>query len=258
MQSHSHKRTETQCALHFFAASINFVAALAILSVAAFADDEAAGNAGRISLGGRLYDNLWLETGTEPPSERNPAYPASVDIPSANTWRCVSCHGWDYRGRDGQLGQISSAKEFTSLRNAAGSPKSAILDKLTSGTHADLVRTLTSKQTEALALFVHAGQHDVNDLLADGRAIGDPKKGKDIFEGVCVSCHQADGKAFIEGEMGDKPALGWVALNKPEQALHKIRNGAPEADMVSMRFLELSQLADLLAYLQTLDPSPAQ
>ena len=45
----------------------------------------------------------------------------------------------------------------------------------------------------------------------------------------------------------------WVANNRPAQALHKIINGVPSADMLSLRFLPHTRLADLLAYIQTLD-----
>ena len=78
--------------------------------------------------------------------------------------------------------------------------------------------------------------------------------GKDIYEGTCTRCHQADGKAPLYGEAGNKASLGWIARNRTEQAVHKIRNGVPLADMLSLRFLDRESLAGLLAYLQTLDP----
>ena len=55
-----------------------------------------------ISLGGKLYDDLWTVTELAPPDGANPAYPANPDVEARDTWRCVSCHGWDYRGREGE------------------------------------------------------------------------------------------------------------------------------------------------------------
>ena len=60
---------------------------------------------------------------------------------------------------------------------------------------------------------------------------------------------------YLNGEKGDRSSLGWVARNRPEQALHKIMNGVPAAEMLSLRFLSDIQIADLLAYLQSLDPN---
>ena len=107
----------------------------------------------------------------------------------------------------------------------------------------------------ALSLFICCGQHDMRSLIGpNGEAKGDPLRGKDVYDGVCNRCHQADGKAPIYGEPGDVSSLGWIARQHPAQATHKIRNGVPSADMVSLRFLEIEQIGDLLAYLQTLDP----
>lgn len=233
-------------------------AALVVTTHGATAQDTVAGNAWKISLGGKLYDNQWVETGIAPPETRQPLYPAGPNIEPANTWRCVSCHGWDYRGRNGHLGQLSQAKAFVSLRKITGRPVGEIARRLRQGLHAEIVKPLALGQIDALALFVSVGQFDVAALLDNGRAKGETAYGKDIFEGACMSCHQADGKAYIEGESGDKAALGWIANNKPQQALHKIVNGVPGADMVSMRFLRQAQLADLMAYLQTLDSTPEQ
>ena len=50
------------------------------------------------------------------------------------------------------------------------------------------------------------------------------------------------------------PRTRWVSRTRPEQALHKVLNGVPAAEMLSLRFLSDEEIADLFAYLQTLDP----
>lgn len=219
---------------------------------------QAPGDMWMISLGGRLYDNHWLETGLEPPQARNPLYPADVNTADASTWRCVSCHGWDYSGRDGHLGVMGSVPAFASLRPAAGKSSEALMQAMQSELHKPMIEKLSESQVRAMALFVSIGQYNARKLFPHDTSVGNDKAGKDIFEGACVSCHQADGKAYIEGEPGDKPALGWVAQNRPAQAMHKITNGVPGADMLSLRFLDEQARADLLAYLQTLDPMPLE
>lgn len=211
------------------------------------------GDAAEISRGGQLYDNHWLVTGTQPPETPNPRFPVDVKTTPANTWRCVSCHGWDYSGRQGALGEVSQAEAFHSLRASQGRPPKELIARMMASGHKDHLRGLTDGQVDTLARFVSVGQINMTALVVDGKPTGDPLLGKDIFEGACVSCHQADGKAYFQGEDGDRSSLGWVAHNRPAQALHKIMNGVPSADMLSLRFLPQNRLADLLAYLQTLD-----
>ena len=221
-------------------------------------DKDIVGKKWLLSLGGKLYDNLWSALNITPPKGRNPQYPAGADIPAAGTWRCVACHGWDYRGREGQLKKLRNSPRFVSLRPLDGKTQADVARRIRAK-HPEFNRVLPPPMLNALAFFIARGQHDVTRVLdAKGRARGDVLPGKDIFEGVCISCHQADGKAYIEGEPGDRPALGWVARYRPEQALHKIRNGVPGADMLSLRFLDMKQIADLLAYAQTLDPTPEE
>lgn len=235
-----------------------FVSTLLLFTTAAASDDEYLGRQSLISLGGKLYDNHWLQSERKPPSELYPDYPKEMDVTPSETWRCVSCHGWDYSGADGHLGQRVSSPLFVSLRNSVGKPAQEITKVLKSGRHREIVEVLGPKQVEALSVFISVGLHDIREVLSDGQATGSSERGKDIFEGACVSCHQKDGKAYIQGEPGDKPALGWVATNRPAQALHKIRNGVPGADMLSLRFLPQSRVTDLLTYLQTLDTEVQQ
>ena len=211
------------------------------------------GEAWTISKGGKLYDNLWLVIGKPAPEGRNPDYPADIEALPVDTWRCVSCHGWDYSGADGHLGELGKSASFVSLRPASGRDPAAIQLSLLSSTHAKYVDNLGKSEISALAEFISVGQVNMRKLISNGRPIGHASAGKDIFEGACISCHQADGKAYIEGEQGDRPALGWVAQNRPAQALHKIINGVPSADMLSLRFLPEQSLSNLLAYLHSLD-----
>ena len=230
-----------------------FLSSLLLFPSAAVADDEIVGNLSQISLGGKLYDNHWLQSERRPPSQSYPGYPPEMDIAASATWRCVSCHGWDYSGADGHLGQQATSALFVSLRGSAGKPVREIARILRSGRHQTITGVLQAPHIEALSMFISAGQHNIKKVLSDGKATGSAKRGKDIYEGACVSCHQKDGKAYIQGEPGDKPALGWVAVNRPAQALHKIRSGIPSTDMLSLRFLPQSRVTDLLTYLQTLD-----
>lgn len=240
--------------MKFFGAPKVALTLLIMLSTAP-SHGQTLGEAWTISLGGRLYDNHWLETGTPPPAQRNPDYPTDLDVSAGNSWRCVSCHGWDYRGRDGHLGKISKSGTFANLRRTVGKDPADLSSLMLANGHRHYMAGLAKPQVETLALFFSLGQFNAAELIPSGKSVGNAIAGKDIFEGACISCHQADGNAYIQGESGDRSSLGWIAQNRPAQALHKIINGVPGADMLSLRFLPKDRLADLLAYVQSLDAS---
>ena len=201
-----------------------------------------------LSLGGKLYDDFWRVLDWEPPGERNPAIPASAALPVAGDLalrhlsRLVLLRG--------NIGGVS----FPGLRSLAGAEPESIRARILDPAHPFPAEDIPELSLDILAFFIRDGLYDRADFLEPtGRAMGNPEFGRDIFEGACINCHQLDGRRYLKGERGDRSSLGWVARYRPEQALHKILNGVPAAEMLSLRFLSTDQVADLLAYLQTLD-----
>ncbi len=206
-----------------------------------------------LSLGGKLYDNYFAILDEKPPEGRNPALERKLSVQPSDTWRCVTCHGWDYTGAE------ISGTQFPGLRQLAGGDEevqAAVKRKLRDPAHPFPADRLSDLSVDLLAIFITQGQYARADFVSGtGVAVGNPEFGRDIFEGACISCHQLDGRMYLHREKGDRSSLGWVSRHRPEQALHKIMNGVPAAEMLSLRFLSDIQIADLLAYLQTLDPN---
>ena len=231
---------------------------LGLAGVPAAAQAPENGDVGEVfvlSLGGKLYDNIFTMTEVPKPEKANPAYPSNLSSESLGSWRCVSCHGWDYSGAEGERGRVAGkSKSFVSLRKLADTDPAAIAAKIKAAPHAYDLKALPENVVELLALFISLGQYDRSQIIAPGgKSSGNPKAGQTVFEGACSNCHQLDGRAYLRGEKGDRSSLGWLSRNKPEQVIHKVMNGFPGTDMLAMRFLDSSHIADLLAYLQTLD-----
>lgn len=210
-------------------------------------EDPEVGPVFLLALGGKLYDDAWTILDIARPPSRNPAMQDIAAVSPADTWRCVTCHGWDYRGAD------FGGKKFPGIKALEYAEAEQVIERLLDPAHPFPAEALPDAAIEVLALFVTSGQYERADLLDDnGRALGNPEFGRDIFEGACISCHQIDGRMFLRGE---KPhaSLGSIARERPTQALHRILNGVPGAEMLSLRFLSEVQIADLLAYLQTLE-----
>lgn len=209
-----------------------------------------------VSLGGKLYDNLWAATGATPPAHRNPAFPPVPEIDDADTWRCVSCHGWDYKGINGERATHGRHEAFKDLRHLVEIDPKSIADKIRSSHTSISDKATPDFVIEVLAIFISVGMYDRDAIIDDtNRISGDRDRGRDIFEGACMNCHQPDGRMSLRGEKGDRSSLGWIARNRPEQAVHKILNGVPGAEMLAVGFLEPHQIVNLLAYLQSLDPN---
>jgi mono/diheme cytochrome c family protein len=200
-----------------------------------------------LSLGGKLYDDLWPVLDQPPPAGRNAAVAADDAVEDRATWRCVTCHGWSYSGTG--IGGAS-----VNLRELAGVDADEVKLRILNPAHPFPTEAIPDLALDLLAFFIRDGLYDPANLLdEDGRAIGSAEAGQKVFEGACINCHQLDGRRFLKGERGDRSSLGWIARSRPEQALHKIINGVPAAEMLSLRFLPQDMIADLFAYLQTLD-----
>lgn len=213
------------------------------------------GDAFVVSLGGKLYDDFWQASGASPPTRRNPAFPSDITAGDSDSWRCVSCHGWDYDGADKAPGSKQQRKQFVSVRHLQGVDPFKV-SELFARAHADHpVQATGGLQLDLIILFVSVGQYETRNFKPY-KAVTPERlnRGRDIFEGVCMSCHDPDGKSGLEMRPGLRRSLGWLARNKPKRAMHKIINGVPGQSMLALRFLEETVITDLLAYLKTLDP----
>ena len=130
------------------------IALLATLITQITATAQEQGEAWIASLGGKLYDNHWIVTGNPVPETRNPDYPKDVDVAVGNTWRCVSCHGWDYLGKDGHLGEVSSSSTFANLSTVVGKDPVALKEAMLKPKHSAYLAGLAQDQVEALAYFL--------------------------------------------------------------------------------------------------------
>ncbi len=216
-----------------------------------------------ISSGGRLYDNWYAALGKKGPQSTHPSWPAAnTSITGEATWRCKSCHGWDYAGREGRYRSGANSTGIIGLQRVKGLDPAVVMRVLDNATHAFTNDMLPQHAKYRLALFVSRGQHTTSQyVLPNDTVRGDAERGKPIFQSVCASCHGFDGRArklgvssdpSDPGHQGVPLYVGTKAVSGPTEVLHKIRNGHPGAIMVSMRPFPMDVAVNLLAYAQTL------
>lgn len=204
--------------------------------------------------GGQYYDKWWAVIDADAPKNTHPAYPAKGKKKGANTWRCKECHGWDYKGKDGAYAKGS---HFTGIKGISGMTKAntAEIAKILRGKlHGYTKKMMSDRAVEQLAAFVRAGQFDMDAYIdrKTKKVKGDKAHGAAIYQTVCANCHGFDGK-MINFKSEEKPEyIGTVSKDNPWETLHKVRHGQPGQVMPALVTLKGQDLADIVAYAQTL------
>jgi mono/diheme cytochrome c family protein len=201
-----------------------------------------------IAHGGRLYDDWQAEEGARKQGLPHPAYPSTSYYANdaSMTWRCKSCHGWDYQGNRGEYASGRNATGIKGIRGMAGAEPERIIAILRDGTH-KFGAILKERDLLDLANFVSAGQIDMSTVIdrSSRRIRGDGARGGPYFRTLCVSCHGADGKRITV-------FLGRLVKANPYGSLHTVLNGHPDEKMPALRELDLQTVLDILAYVQGL------
>ncbi len=197
-----------------------------------------ASDAASVVRGARLYDNLGVELKIRMPNQSNPVFKTQqTRVPMADTWRCVECHGWDYKGQNG----------FSGIRSRLKGDPAAVASILKDANHKydDL---LDDGDRQDLANFVTEGQTDMSKLVdLAGRSKTNLGNADKIFATVCANCHGLEGDRLRQ-----IPPLGISARQRPTEVLHVALNGHPGGDMPALRTLGEDVAAKMLGYLQTL------
>lgn len=212
--------------------------------------------------GAILYDNWFAALGVDAPPGDMPIWSrqSTNSRSGPDTWRCVECHGWDYRGA---LGAYGSGSHYT------GFPDVMLLTQ--EMTEADIVAHLQGENDPAhdfsayldetsmhqLAAFLKKGLID-DTLYVDPVSLkvigGDVEHGQRLYENVCAECHGEDGTKIVFRSEGVDEYLGTVAYRDPWRFLHRTRFGVAGTEMpvgAELGWLP-SDGRDVLAYVQTL------
>ncbi len=207
-------------------------------------------NEGDIVRGAQLYDKWFAVIKADKPDVTHPSWPASNTKKKGDvTWRCKSCHGWDYKGVDGAYGSGSYLTGIKGIDGMVGADLDAIIAILKDDTH-QFADRMDDADFNDLALFVSKGQVDMSqyiDLKTKALKSGDATRGQQYFDTLCAQCHARDGT--LPKDM-DK-SLG-KQMGNPWEVMHKILNGQPAEQMPALRALDYQITLDLMAHLLTL------
>lgn len=204
--------------------------------------------------GGRLYDNWFKSLDKEKPKETHASWPASNTQKKGDvTWRCKSCHGWDFRGAAGKYASGSYKTGIKGVRGMAGADQAKIVAILRNKTHGYTPDMIPDDAAMRIAYFVSKGQYDITKWVSDkGVVKGKPERGKAVFQTVCAACHGFDGRALDWGDEKEPGFVGTEANANPWEVMAKIRHGHPGVEMIGLSAFPMKTAADVLAYTKTL------
>lgn len=152
----------------------------------------------------------------------------------ADTWRCVTCHGWDYQGKDGAFKSGSNATGFPGILAGSELSQSELVAIFSGGNDLqhDFSVFLGDEDLNNLAAFIQEGLINDNqfiDIITRKVISGNLANGKNKFESTCASCHGNDGKKLTFRYEGSDIALGTLAVQDPWRFLHRTRFGTARA-----------------------------
>ena len=200
--------------------------------------------------GGQLYDQWWQVNREPQPTGIYESYPSTGKQTGSNTWRCKTCHGWDYKGREGVY---ETGDDYTGIKGVY-----SVKDKSAAEIYEAILLkgvSLSDQDIWDLTKFLREGQIDMNKYIIfsgsqSKSATGNVDNGRILYEstGRCIECHGADGNKKSD------VAVGRDARDNPWEILHKIRFGQPGTQMPSAvkNGLTLQEQIDILTYAQTL------
>ena len=216
---------------------------------------ETPAEAWTLAAGGRIYDNWWEALDRKEPKSTHPSYPKSGKQAGSATWRCKECHGWDYRGNEGNYGTGTHFTGIPGINVAIGKPTEEIEVILRDASHGYTPDMINDDELARVAAFVSRGQVDVAkyvDFKTRKVIAGDANRGREIFQTTCASCHGFDGRSLNWGDKDEPAYIGTEAKSAPDEVLHKILNSHPGVQMISLRAFPLDDAVDVLAYTATL------
>lgn len=208
---------------------------------------------------------------TYTPGSDQPAPPAgatgvSMDGAALYAKYCALCHGPDGRtvesvknaphlNSQGLL--ITADDEFLFQTVKRGRPGAAVPGKPGTKMPAfgvDRSRILDDRQIEAIVAQVRAWQTEPSVTLEPYAAAGDPTAGALVYAEACATCHGEDGWGIEAPRLAGET---FQATASDAFIRHVIQHGRPGTKMKAFPYDD-TQIADLIAFIRTLDDAAAE
>ena len=222
--------------------------------------------------GAQIYDGWYAALNVSAPGFNMPIWrrQSTNSRSGPNTWRCSECHGWDYKGVQGEYVFGSHKTGFPGIMASASNLSQDEIVNLLKGSKDqahDFSKYMDDASLQKVALFIKQGLIDHSQYIdsASLKVInGNLDHGMQLYVSACAKCHGEDGKKIVFHTEGVDEYLGSVANRDPFRFLHRTRFGVAGASVAETPMAIGYELGwqpadgrDVLAYAQTLPAGPA-
>jgi thiosulfate dehydrogenase len=222
--------------------------------------------------GAQIYDSWYASLNVTAPSFNMPIWSrqSTNSRSGPDTWRCSECHGWDYKGVQGEYAFGSHKTGFLGVMASASNLSQDEIVNLLKGSKDpahDFSKYVNDASLQKVALFIKQGLIDDSQFI-DSVSLkvinGNTDHGRQLYTSTCAQCHGDDGKKIVFHTEGVNEYLGSVANRDPFRFLHRTRFGVAGASVAGTPMAIGYELGwkpadgrDVLAYAQTLPTGPA-
>jgi len=208
--------------------------------------------------GGQLFAAWDIVLQVELPEENHPLWHEKEPL-DLNSWRCVTCHGWDYSGREISLGtETEESVNYPGVFSMMAEPEENVIAWLDGGNNRDhdFSDYLSQEDMQDLSAFLITSLIQSNLYVEEGsgRVRGTALAGETLYKGKCRECHGSDGSRINFGSANRPAFLGNLANVNPWRGAHIIRFGHYQSDVKpgTKYGWSFNKEIDLLSYLQLL------
>src|SRR4030042_3601200 len=181
------------------------IGAITLLAAGTALAVQAAPSTDDIIRGAQLYDKWYAVLGVDPPMGNMPIWnrQATNTRSGGDTWRCSECHGWDYRGSQGEYRAGSHYTGFPDLWTLV---QGLTVDDIVSHLKGSLDPAhnfstyIDDISLTQLANFLKFGIiDDATYINRISLRVIDPDytHGQNLFQSNCMACHGEDGKKIV-------------------------------------------------------------
>jgi cytochrome c553 len=208
--------------------------------------------------GGALYAAWDLVLGEALPDSNHPLWYEDEPV-NQTSWRCVTCHGWDYNGREiTPEDESQEAVVYPGVFSMMGEQEEEVMAWLdgTNNPNHDFSDYLSHENMQDLSAFLITSLIPSELYVEEdtGRVRGTALAGENFYKERCRECHGSDGSRINFGSAEHPAFLGNLAIANPWRAAHIIRFGHTQTNVKPgshFGWLFYDEI-DLLSYLQHL------